>query len=212
MLTKNLATGLSLLCLLLIWCTACPPAPKPSTTETAIDKDEDSTGDCNTIATAKNMTGTDGCQYLLVLRNGKKYNPVKMVNPDFEFRNNQTVKFGYTVLEDMMGICMAEDAMVSVTCIEEVNTAAGQTEVCVKASSPYDIKWLKDLEKKIRPYQISRFAYEGEYAYLLKTKTNQYLYDCYAKLICQVEGKQMNDCVRLVKGLKDEVVIWVVNH
>lgn len=76
--------------------------------------------DCTTMATVKDFTGLDGCRYLLVLDNGDKYLPVDLGDSDFQFQDNQRVRFGYQEVPDAVSICMAEDKSVKITCIQEI--------------------------------------------------------------------------------------------
>ena len=182
-----------LFCYIFLLFFGCPALPKPGESGTTSSKNSEnikSTDKCNTFATVKDMTGLDGCKLMLILYNGKKFLPVKIQDESFKLKAGQTVEFAYEILEDMMGICMAQDEMVIVTCIREIQNKQQVAEKCIKATSPYDLKWLKSLEAKIKPFQINRYNYKKEYAYLFKTKSKQYLYDCHANLICEIEGKK----------------------
>ena len=74
-------------------------------------------GDCDTIGTVEDMTGLDGCNLMIVLENGTKLQPVRVV-PDFELKAGTKVSFSYRPLPDMMSTCMA-GTIVEITCIKE---------------------------------------------------------------------------------------------
>jgi len=77
--------------------------------------------DCSTFATVKDFTGLDGCTFLLILDNGDKYLPAEINDPNFVLKDQQRIKFGYKELKDQMSICMAEQKIVSITCIQVIN-------------------------------------------------------------------------------------------
>ena len=76
--------------------------------------------DCSTLATVKDFTGLDGCTFLFILDNGDKYLPAEISDSNFELKDQQRIKFGYKELKDQMSICMAENKIVAVTCIQVV--------------------------------------------------------------------------------------------
>lgn len=75
---------------------------------------------CKTTATVKDFSGLDGCKFLIVLENGDKLLPAKMIDENFAFKDGQKIRFDYKELQDVMSICMAEKLAVEITCIEEI--------------------------------------------------------------------------------------------
>jgi len=90
---------------------------------------------CDTLATVKDLRGLDGCDYVFVLDNGQKLEPVFSTgwcstpsSPDFQtnslqnftLEDGQRVTIGYTAVE-AGSICMIGQP-VQITCISEVST------------------------------------------------------------------------------------------
>ena len=167
------------------------------------------TATCNMEGTVKDFTGLDACSFLIVDRKGKKYLPAEGIG-DFKFVNGQKISFSYTVLEDMMSSCMAEDHIIKLTCIEQIGVPPVKKE-CVKVSTPFKSEWIKNLNDKYRPYQINRYDYLDGYAYFFSSREMNYLYDCQGDMICQYEAKEKGKCAARVNGLENEVVIWIID-
>ena len=75
-----------------------------------------STEGCTTEGTIRDMTGLDGCGFLIELDNGTKLNPVEYTVKSFNFEDGQHIRFGYEAV-DMMNVCMAGQT-VKITCLE----------------------------------------------------------------------------------------------
>lgn len=71
---------------------------------------------CSTPATIRNLTGFDGCGYVLVLSDGKRLEPHGEVWDGFPKKDGATVTIGY-VDEPMASICMVGSS-VRLTCIQ----------------------------------------------------------------------------------------------
>ena len=105
-----------------------------------VDRSEDATPACTTLATVKDMRGLDGCRFILVLDNGERLQPVQIFrcgnepagqtvnNPlsQFELKDGQRVKIGYKE-STMPTICMVGKT-VELTCITEVSPAPASPE------------------------------------------------------------------------------------
>ncbi len=164
---------------------------------------------CNTLATVKDFTGLDGCTFLIVLDNGDKLLPAKVLNKNFAFANGQRIKFGYKKMDNMASVCMAEKMSVEVTCIELVKeTDKPVKPECVKTTNPMGVGWLKQKIEHHAPAQIIRYDYLDGWAYFYKTNGKRsYLYDCQGNLICEVES-DIRKCRRQVNNPDDGRVIY----
>lgn len=94
--------------------------------------DEDSS--CSTLATVRDLTGLDGCQFVFELEDGTRLEPIrstmfcgtpplpKEVTEDplynFEFVDGKRVKISYNLVGSM-SVCMV-GPVVKITCIQEV--------------------------------------------------------------------------------------------
>lgn len=76
---------------------------------------------CLTAGTVKDMRGLDGCTFLIILENGQKLLPARLPDPDFQFREGQKVRFDYKKSTAGASICMAEDMIVDISCLEETD-------------------------------------------------------------------------------------------
>ncbi len=167
---------------------------------------------CATHVMVKDYSGMDGCQFLLVTNEGDKFLPVSWPKMDFELKNNQSIKIGYTEVQDAVSICMMESKSVIVICVEFIAQTGGvkpAKKECAKVDKPFDADWLATIAKKYNPYQIDRYDYLGSrYAYYIDIGKKKMLYDCSGYLICEVEGKALNDCTNKVKELRGKKTIW----
>jgi len=150
---------------------------------------------CNTTAMVKDFTGLDGCGLLIVLENGDKLLPAKLNDPNFQLADGQKIRFNYTVIEDVISICMAEKAAIDITCIELVESIPVIPK-CFDAEDPMTVPWMKELVTSTTPLSIQKFQFRTDgWAYLFfYDNTKQILYDCQGTLICEHEGRRINEC------------------
>ncbi|AXO81659.1 hypothetical protein DZC78_15095 [Olleya aquimaris] len=66
--------------------------------------------------TLVNMTGLDGCGWMILLENNKKVNPINLKTFDITLKDQKKITFSYTEIKDRMDICMAGQ-IVEVNCI-----------------------------------------------------------------------------------------------
>jgi|AntRauTorckE5430_2_1112549.scaffolds.fasta_scaffold01148_5 hypothetical protein len=71
---------------------------------------------CSTEGTMRDMTGLDGCKFLIELDDGKRLNPVEYSVKASDFEDGQRIRFAYEVVE-VMNVCMSGQT-VKVTCLE----------------------------------------------------------------------------------------------
>ena len=168
--------------------------------------------ECNLHVMVKDYSGVDGCGMLLVTNEGEKLLPASMPKMDFELANNQALKIGYTEMKDAMSICMMESKTIIVNCIELVAQTGGvkpAKQKCDDVDNPYESLWLKVIMKKHYPFQVDKYTYlNSRFAYYIDVGTKKMLYDCSGTLICEVEGKALNDCTAKVKTLTNKTTIW----
>ncbi|KAA5549269.1 hypothetical protein [Adhaeribacter rhizoryzae] len=91
--------------------------------------------DCGTLATVKNLTGLDGCGFVLELDNGTRlesYIPAQNTNgqtsplQNFPLTDGQRVSVSYQVRQDIGSYCMV-GTIVEITCIETVAAPSENT-------------------------------------------------------------------------------------
>jgi hypothetical protein len=93
--------------------------------------ENDSSKDCSTPATIRDLTGLDGCGWVFELQDGARLEPIwaeafcgfgqyKEENSlhDFEFVDGKPVLINYEIIENGVSICMV-GPVVKITCISE---------------------------------------------------------------------------------------------
>lgn len=137
---------------------------------------------CNEAGVVQDFTGLDGCKLLIVTDTGEKLLPAEMEDPHFKLEAGQRIRFSYEELPDQMSICMAEDKIVRITCIQLMDNRAA-IPPCYKEDAVEKASWLATLQAKHLPREIIRYPYKTDgWAYLFTGK-EFYLYDCQGTLI-----------------------------
>ncbi len=88
------------------------------TADSTLVKVEETTT-CETIAKVQDNSGLDGCKYLIILEDGKKLEPLVILDKSFKLRDGQNIRLTYEPEREFMSICMAGQG-VRVTCIQEI--------------------------------------------------------------------------------------------
>jgi len=171
MFTKNMAIGLILFLLF------------PSTWQCQSTKNING-GDCRELAIVKDFTGLDGCKLLIVTENGEKLLPAAIDDPNFILEAGQKISLSYKEMPDQMSICMAEDKIVRITCIQLFqDDSRVAIPPCDKVDRIRKESWLTPLIANHHPQEIIRYQYKTNgWAYLFTGK-EFYLYDCQGTLI-----------------------------
>ncbi|MCB0630236.1 MAG: hypothetical protein R2824_12860 [Saprospiraceae bacterium] len=77
------------------------------------------TSSCKTKGEVQDFSGLDGCSLLIVTEDGKKLLPGKMPDTGVELKAGLKIRFDYRPI-DMMSVCMTEDEIVEITCLEVI--------------------------------------------------------------------------------------------
>lgn len=165
------------------------------------------TENCQTMGTVKDFTGLDGCRLLIVLDNGDKLLPSKVNDENFTLRDGQRIKFDYIELTDMGSMCMAENAIIEITCIELVSGKPVIPE-CYDANDPLEVPWMKEVVNTRKPASIQKFKFRTDgWAYLFFVGQEQLLYDCQGTLLCEHKGMGPDQCrSKYLSGKKGKVI------
>lgn len=162
---------------------------------------------CETVGTAKDFTGLDGCGFLIELENGDLLNPV-IIKGGFELKDQQVISFSYKIMDDMMGICMREKHQVEITCINELGRTPPNVDECANTDNPFEIDWMDHSIDLHNPNQVIKYNDNGEWAYLFRSIPNSYLYSCKGKLICETKNDHDKCQLEQIDRLRDGKVIW----
>lgn len=167
-------------------------------------------GDCNTTGHVEDLTGLDGCGLMIVTESGEKLLPARISVDGLELKAGQSARFGYRKLEGMAGICMAEDAMVEITCW----TPTGKTDEIPNRPDCLDLErvpekgWMPDLLNAFKSAKITKYRFRTNgWAYLFSGEKS-FLYDCQGTLICQSSEPSAKDCLQLVEPGAEGKVIY----
>lgn len=165
---------------------------------------------CTTLGTVKDHTGMDGCKFLIHLENGDKLLPQKVSDRSFRFSDGQKIRFGYEEVKDGASVCMMENMIVNVVCIEEVFD--GNVNDCATTDDPFSVDWMKEIMEKVKPEMVIRSTYKGTPNYFFSVTRccdhQSFLYSCRGKVICTDGGITGGDCKGLMKELRNQVVIY----
>ena len=134
-------------------------------------------GLCN-IKGAVHIDGLDGCGPIIVTRSGERLLPV---NADgYGLTADSKVIFSYSEFEGMSN-CMAEDKLITLTCLQKINKVSCEPKEEITAES-----WLGDQVNLHAAIRIERSEMGNEYFYQVMYAENDYSwYDCHGQLICE---------------------------
>ncbi len=167
--------------------------------------------ECTTAATVKDFSKLDGCKFLFVLENGKKLFADNFKELGYTPKDGDRVRISYKILENYASICLAENNVVQITCLEMDDSTPEPEKECAVVTNPTKAQWIREMELEFRPSQIIRYELEDYYAYHFMSKRQSLLFNCYGEKLCDVEGPKLTDCTAWNSKLKNPVVIWIVN-
>lgn len=168
---------------------------------------------CSTHAIVEDLTGLDGCGLILRLDNGEKWLPTNLADQKVKVEKNNSVYFGYRIIEDGMSNCMAENKMVELTCLQVIGQTGGikpGKKECVNTLTPMKVEWLKVAYQKHQPSQIIKHPFRKDsWAYLFRNKKGRHLYTCQGNLVCEAKSNEQNDCVdTYLQYLRDGKIVF----
>ncbi|HHB79522.1 MAG TPA: hypothetical protein ENK85_09855 [Saprospiraceae bacterium] len=176
-------------------------------TDCGTPKSASQTITCDTSGTIVDMTGLDGCRWMLVTDGGSKLLPQKWPK-DFEPKDNLAVKFHFTEVKDVASICMAEDKIVTVDCIKPLAGKPAKP-TCYNTVKPMEVEWMRIAMTRNGTKVIEKYPYLDKYAYLFKgVNLDNDLYDCQGTLLCSYREIEQNACSQRLVNLGKGVVIW----
>jgi hypothetical protein len=146
---------------------------------------------CEVFGIVKDFGDLDGCGLLVALENGDLLNPAK-VPPGFSLAAGQRINFSYKTLEGMASICMAEKAIVEITCINEIKDEPNGTN-CVDTENPFAVEWMDNALDLHNPNQVIKYKHGNGWAYLFRGIPMSFLYNCDGTLICETRSNH-DDC------------------
>ena len=166
-------------------------------------------GKCEESGIVKDYSNLDGCKLLIEVENGEKYLPTNTTFNGITLKDGQRISFSYKEGEAMVSICMAEDKIIELTCLELIQeTSSAESPACQEIKDPMSVMWMASALKSHQPVQVVIYPYQREEsAYLFKGK-DIFLYDCRGKLLCETEGAATEECLQLVKPEANGKIVW----
>ena len=153
--------------------------------------DQDTT--CKESVIAMDMSDLDGCGMILVTENDKKLLPVNLEEYPLTINNGDHLSVSYSVLKDGMSICMAEDAMIKLTCLELISKAPEKVD-CPQMKDPVDFEWSKKVLGEIEMRHIELFTTDDGDYYLFRAHGDCRLYKCTGEFICKGTCDKNDEC------------------
>lgn len=148
---------------------------------------------CKTMVEAKDFSGLDGCQILLITDDGQKL----LVGESLPGKSIEAGKYyaiDFEVFEGMASICMAEDKIIRLTCLQEIKKDRPIIKKCYNTEDVFDIPFLKREIEKNQPLRIIRFEFRGGAAYQINGEQGYKLIDCQGNNMCEELGKNFKEC------------------
>ncbi len=166
--------------------------------------------DCNTVGFVKDYTGLDGCRLMIETEDGKKLLPA--ILPEGRvLKDGQKIAFDYEEAKDYgMTICMAEDMIIKITCLQNLELTTDDLNKCVDTFKPEEVEWLKKLIEELKPIRVLKYPRsEEEIFYMLAAKPNSIVYDCKGDKVCEIPNGEENDCHHTMQALGRGQLIYL---
>jgi hypothetical protein len=166
---------------------------------------------CDTFAVVRDNTGLDGCGILFETENDGLLLPQNFGQLNMAAINGDTIAISYTIVKDAMSVCMAENAIVEVSCIGMVSKIE-----CDEIKDPFGIAWARKAMQVTEATQVSMIASNPRSFYVFSGKSGCRLYDCEGQLLCEGPCGVNEQCARYFQDrgvqTKDPKVIYVMNE
>lgn len=190
------------------------------TTTQAVNKPEETsvspinTEDCSIIATMKDHTDKELCQFLFQLDDGRLLSPALMPSTQMPFFDGKKIKIGYKDIsaQNKGMTCDLSDKIVEVTCIEEVEEVRKVLthEDCQSIKNLFTVEWMRNVVQEVKPQKVFEYEYAIGYLYLFRQDSTSYLYDCLGNKMCDTNDG--GDCSSLIESLGPSTLIQVLKN
>jgi hypothetical protein len=144
--------------------------------------------------------GLDGCRWLIETPNGQKLLPQN--GASFHLEDWQSIRFSYLPF-DGMSACMAEDAIILLTCVQ-----VKPQDKCL--TEPWEnITWLRQLVESQEIRQIDRYQLKDRLLYKVVTnEAGHTWYDCQGRPVCHsTEGCDLDE-----KLLREPITLFLAQR
>lgn len=165
---------------------------------------------CGTVGFVKDYTGLDGCSLMIETEDDRKLLPA-ILPKGYVLKDGQKIAFDYVEAKDYgMTICMAEDMIIEITCLQNLELTQEDMDKCVDTFKAEEVEWIKKLIDSKEPIRISKyFRSEKEIYYMLYSNSGSIVYDCKGELVCEVPNNEKNDCWNTMQALGRGQLIYL---
>jgi len=130
---------------------------------------------------------------MLMTTDNKKLLAVNLEDFPVKVADGDKLTVSYTVVKNGMSICMAEDAMIKLSCMELISPSP-EASNCPTMTDPVDFTWSKQVLKEIDLRRIERIATsDGDY-YWFRSQGDCHLYKCTGQFICSGTCDEKDEC------------------
>lgn len=163
---------------------------------------------CKKLAVVKDYGGLDGCDLLFIVSDDLKLLATNLDTFDLELSDGDVVLLGYSVLDDAASICMAEDAIVALHCLQEAPGLRANA-ACEPLLDPYRQEWSLAVMKEIQPFRIEELKIGKARLYHFYSKTENKLYACHGEHICTYPPGKRGECQAYLDAAGKGTIIFV---
>jgi len=159
---------------------------------------------CDFVGEVWDFTGQDGCGLLVETTDGSLFNVAGLPQGYF-LEGGTRIRFGFSYVEDGASVCMHEDAIIRITCMQLLRESSGfpYPIVCEVHKEPSE--WIHELIQDLGALYVTRFPWRDERnVYLFETAAGQYLYDCRGFLLCQPK----KNCLQFIEDFSQGELIY----
>lgn len=151
---------------------------------------------CDFVGEVWDYAGLDGCSTLVETTEGHLFNVAGLPQGYF-LEAGSRIRFGFNYVEDGVSICMHEDAIIRITCIQTLRESSGFPRPIVCTSYDVPSQWIHELIIDLGATYVTRFPWKDDrLVYLFETPSGQYLYDCRGFLLCQPK----RNCLQFIEN------------
>ena len=157
---------------------------------------------CPERATVTDRTGIDGCGKMLKMEDGKILLPSDEQLHAFSPGTQVAISFE---IVDLVSICMQEDAVVQLSCLQPLVSPPCEVVTDVESSN-----WLKSAIATFHPSMVVRYDHRSQPVYHLFNRILDRWYDCHGRQLCREDSSQ--PCIIESAELENKVEIYVAHR
>lgn len=164
---------------------------------------------CSQRGVFRSFQSSPNCQFLLVLNDGTKLQPIGSLPDGLRMSDGMEVMVEYETVEGLESACRATDKVVRITCMDVL--VFPELE-CANKSTVFNREWMKDAIQFFEPLQI-RYLQTDSLNFFQLRGDQWIVFDCLGKARCfGTEHPEGSECSILIEEIKNKEVIWTLNY